>query len=44
MKKVGGKAFKGMDKKAVIKVPSAKVAKYKKLLRGKVSGTVRIRK
>jgi hypothetical protein len=32
LKSVGAKAFKGINKKAVIKVPKAKKAAYKKLL------------
>jgi sorbitol-specific phosphotransferase system component IIA len=32
LKKVGSKAFKGINKKAVIKVPASKVKAYKKLL------------
>ena len=32
LKKVGAKAFKGIYKKAVIKVPKAQKKKYKKLL------------
>ncbi len=38
LKKVSSGAFKGIHKKAVIKVPSAKLAKYKKLLKGKGQG------
>lgn len=43
--KVGAKAFKGIDKKAVIKVPAKKYNAYRKLLRGKgQAGTVTIKK
>jgi len=35
LKKAGKKAFKGIDRKARIKVPKAKLAAYKKLLKGK---------
>lgn len=35
LKKVGLKAFKGIHKKAVIKVPKKKIKEYKKLLKGK---------
>lgn len=35
LKKVGGKAFKGIHKKAKIKVPKAKLKAYKKLFKGK---------
>lgn len=42
---VGKNAFKGINKNAVIKVPKAKLAKYKKLLKKKVQpSTVRITK
>lgn len=34
-KKVGSKAFKGIHEKAKIKVPKAKLSKYKKVLKGK---------
>lgn len=43
--KVGAKAFKGINKKAVIKVPAKKYSAYRKLLRGKgQAGTVTIKK
>ncbi|MCI8365678.1 MAG: family 43 glycosylhydrolase [Eubacterium sp.] len=35
LKKVGAKAFKGISKKAVVKVPKGKYKKYKKMLLGK---------
>ena len=35
LQKIGAKAFKGISKKAVVKVPKTKYKKYKKLLRGK---------
>ena len=35
IKKVGAKAFKGINKKAVIKVPSKKYKAYKKVFKGK---------
>lgn len=35
LKKVGSRAFKGINKKAKIKVPSSKLSSYKKLLKGK---------
>lgn len=35
LKKVGGKTFKGIHKKAVIKVPKKALKKYKKLLKNK---------
>lgn len=45
LKKVGAKAFKGIHKKAVIKVPSKKYKKYKKVLKGKGQAkTVKIKK
>ena len=37
-KKVGSKAFKGIHKKAVIKVPKSKVKAYKTILKGKGIG------
>lgn len=44
LKKVGKNAFKGINKKAVIKVPAAKKKAYAKLLTKKgQSGTVRIK-
>lgn len=44
LKKVGKNAFKGINKKAVIKVPAAKVKAYKKLLAKKCqSSTVKIK-
>lgn len=43
--KVGSSAFKGIHKKAVIKVPKAKLSKYKKLMKKKgQAGTVKIKK
>lgn len=43
--KVGKKAFKGIHKKCVIKVPASKAKSYKKLMKGKGQAkTVRIRK
>lgn len=45
LKKVGKKAFKGIHKKAVIKVPKAKLKAYKKLFKGKGQAkSVKIRK
>ncbi|MBE5928014.1 MAG: leucine-rich repeat domain-containing protein, partial [Lachnospiraceae bacterium] len=45
LKKVGKKAFKGINKKAVIKVPAKKKAAYTKLLKGKGQGKkVKIKK
>ena len=45
VKKVGSKAFKGIHKKASIKVPKAKLKAYKKLLKkGGVSKSVKIKK
>ena len=45
IKKVGAKAFKGINKKAVIKVPSKKYKAYKKIFKGKGQAkTVRIKK
>ena len=35
LKKVGSKSLKGIDKKAVIKVPKSKLSKYKKLFKSK---------
>lgn len=35
LKKVGKKAFQGINAKAVIKVPKKKVPVYKKLFKGK---------
>lgn len=44
LKKVGANAFKGINKKAVIKVPAAKAKAYKKLLAKKgQSKTVKIK-
>ena len=44
LKKVGKNGFKGINKKAVIKVPAAKKKAYAKLLAKKgQSGTVRIK-
>lgn len=45
LKKIGKKAFKGIHKKAVIKVPKKQYAKYKKLFKkAGLSKTVRIKK
>ena len=45
LKKVGKGALKGIHKKAVIKVPKAKLKKYKKLFKGKgQKKTVKIKK
>ena len=45
IKKVGAKAFKGINKKAVIKVPSKKYKAYKKVFKGKgQTKTVTIKK
>ena len=45
LKKAGAACFKGIHKKAVIKVPAKKLKAYKKLLRGKGQAkTVRFRK
>lgn len=45
IKKVGAKAFKGINKKAVIKVPSKKYKAYKKVFKGKGQAkTVTIKK
>ena len=45
LRKIGSKSFKGIYKKAVIKVPKSKLAKYKRLLKGKGQArTVKIRK
>jgi|GEM_PF-2361668 len=41
LKKVGGKAFKGIHKKAVIKVPKAKMKAYRKLLKGKTIAKIK---
>jgi hypothetical protein len=38
LKKVGSGTLKGINKKAKIKVPSAKLKDYKKLLKGKGQG------
>lgn len=44
-KTVGSKAFKGIHKKAVIKVPKKKLAAYKKLLKSKGAGSkIKIKK
>ena len=44
LKKVGKKAFKGINKKAVIKVPKKKLSAYKKLMKNKgQSSTVKIK-
>lgn len=39
LKTVGGSSFKGINGKAVIKVPSSKLKQYKKLLKGKGQGS-----
>jgi hypothetical protein len=39
LNKVGSGALKGISKKAKIKVPSAKLKNYKKLLKGKGQGS-----
>lgn len=44
LKKVGSKAFAGISKKAVIKVPKKKLAAYTKLLKGKYTKGVKIKK
>lgn len=45
LKKVGAKALTGINKKAVIKVPAKRLAKYKKLLKNKgQKKTVKIKK
>lgn len=45
LKKAGKNAFKGISKKAVIKVPKSKLSSYKKLLKKKGQGTeVKIKK
>ena len=45
LKKVGSKAFKGIHKNAVIKVPKKKLSAYKKLLKNKgQASTVQIKK
>lgn len=45
IKKIGAKAFKGINKKAVIKVPSKKYKAYKKVFKGKGQAkTVTIKK
>ena len=45
LKKVGAKAFKGIHKKAVIKVPAKKLSAYKKMMKKKGQAkTVKIRK
>ena len=44
LKKIGKKAFKGINPKATIKVPAKKLKAYKKLLKGKVPSTVKIKK
>jgi uncharacterized repeat protein (TIGR02543 family) len=41
LKKVGKGAFKGIHKKAVIKVPKAKANAYKKLLKGKTNAKIK---
>ena len=41
---VGKKAFTGISKKAVIKVPKRKLTAYKKLLKGKYTKGVRVKK
>ena len=45
LKTVGSRTFKGIYKKAVIRVPSAKYKAYKKLLNGKgLSKSAKIKK
>ena len=44
LNKVGSKAFTGISKKAVIKVPKKKLAAYTKLLKGKYTKGVKIKK
>ena len=41
---VGKKVFTGISKKAVIKVPKRKLTAYKKLLKGKYTKGVRVKK
>ncbi|MBE5870424.1 MAG: hypothetical protein E7294_04090 [Lachnospiraceae bacterium] len=41
LKKVGGGAFKGIHKKAVIKVPKAKLKAYQKLLKSKTNAKIK---
>ena len=43
LKTVGGSAFKGIAKKAVIKLPKAKKAAYKKLLKKKYDNTTKLK-
>lgn len=43
LKTVGGSAFKGIAKKAVIKLPKAKKAAYKKLLKKKYDKTTKLK-
>lgn len=38
LKKTGSNAFKGINKKAKIKVPKGKVKQYKKLVKAKGAG------
>ena len=45
LKKVGAKALKGINKKAVIKVPKKQLKKYTKLFKGKgQKKTVKVKK
>lgn len=45
LKKVGSKSLKGVNKKAVIKVPKSKLSKYTKLFKGKGQAkTVKVKK
>ena len=45
LKNIGNGAFKGIDKKATVKVPAKKLKSYKKLFKGKgLSKTARIKK
>lgn len=44
LKKVGSKAFAGISKKAVIKVPKKKLTAFTKLLKGKYTKGVKIKK
>ena len=45
LKKIGSGALKGINKSAVVKVPSAKLKTYQKLFKGKGQGkNVKIKK
>ena len=45
LKSIGNGAFKGIDKKAAVKVPAKKLKSYKKLLKGKgLSKAAKIKK